>query len=147
MEDIKNTSVENTEITTSTEEEEVKTYTQEEVLALLQKESDKRVTEALKKQQKKYEKQLSLSKLAKLNSLIACLQRLLSEITFCNTIGLIRQSSRIFLSSCNLTFFTHFFKFLLFIIIMFFYKIYIRFNIISNNFNFRSNFTTNFIAS
>ena len=42
---------------------EVKTYTQEEVLALLQKESDKRVTEALKKQQKKYEKQLSLSKL------------------------------------------------------------------------------------
>jgi hypothetical protein len=44
-------------------QEEVKTYTQEEVLALLQKESDKRVTEALKTQQKKYEKQLSLSKL------------------------------------------------------------------------------------
>lgn len=43
--------------------EETKTYTQEEVLALLQKESDKRVTEALKKQQKKYEKQLSLSQL------------------------------------------------------------------------------------
>ena len=63
MEDNKNTSVENIEVTTSTEEEEVKTYTQEEVLALLQKESDKRVTEALKKQQKKYEKQLSLSKL------------------------------------------------------------------------------------
>lgn len=42
---------------------EPKTYTQEEVLALLQSESDKRVTEALKKQQKKYEKQLSLSKL------------------------------------------------------------------------------------
>ena len=42
---------------------ETKTYTQEEVLALLQKESDKRVTEALKKQQRKYEKQLSLSKL------------------------------------------------------------------------------------
>ena len=42
---------------------ETKTYTQEEVLALLQKESDKRVTEALKKQQKKYEKQISLSKL------------------------------------------------------------------------------------
>lgn len=43
--------------------EEVKTYTQEEVMALLQKESDRRVTEALKKQEKKYEKQLSLSKL------------------------------------------------------------------------------------
>ena len=42
---------------------EPKTYTQEEVLALLQKESDRRVTEALKKQQQKYEKQLSLSKL------------------------------------------------------------------------------------
>ena len=42
---------------------EPKTYTQEEVLALLQSESDKRVTEALKKQQRKYEKQLSLSKL------------------------------------------------------------------------------------
>lgn len=42
---------------------ETKTYTQEEVLALLQRESDKRVTEALKKQQRKYEKQISLSKL------------------------------------------------------------------------------------
>ena len=43
--------------------EENKTYTQEEVLALLQSEADKRVTAALKKQQAKYEKQLSLSKL------------------------------------------------------------------------------------
>lgn len=50
---------------TATEQatEETKTYTQEEVLALLQSESDKRVTAALKKQQQKYEKQLSLSKL------------------------------------------------------------------------------------
>ena len=40
-----------------------KTYSQEEVLALLQSETDKRVTQALKKQQAKYEKQLSLSKL------------------------------------------------------------------------------------
>lgn len=40
-----------------------KTYTQEEVLSLLQRESDRRVNEALKKQQKKHEKQLSLSKL------------------------------------------------------------------------------------
>lgn len=44
-------------------QEETKTYTQEEVLALLQSESDKRVQQALKTQAKKYEKQLSLSKL------------------------------------------------------------------------------------
>lgn len=43
--------------------EEVKTYTQDEVMALLQSETDKRVSQALKTQQKKYEKQLSLSKL------------------------------------------------------------------------------------
>lgn len=44
-------------------EPETKTYTQEEVMALLQSETDKRVTAALKTQAKKYEKQLSLSKL------------------------------------------------------------------------------------
>lgn len=43
--------------------EEVKTYTQEEVLALLQSESDKRVAQALKTQQKKFDKQLGLAKL------------------------------------------------------------------------------------
>lgn len=43
--------------------EETKTYTQEEVLKLLQSETDKRVNQALATQQKKYEKQLSLSKL------------------------------------------------------------------------------------
>ncbi len=59
MEELNNTSVE----TEGTQEQEVKTYTQEEVLALLQSESDKRVSQALAKQQKKYEKQLSLSKL------------------------------------------------------------------------------------
>lgn len=48
---------------TQTQEAENKTYTQEEVMALLQSETDKRVTAALKTQQKKYEKQLSLSKL------------------------------------------------------------------------------------
>ena len=42
---------------------ETKTYTQEEVLKLIQSETDKRVTQALKTQQKKYEQQLSLSKL------------------------------------------------------------------------------------
>lgn len=64
MEDI-NTSVntENTEVESTQEETTTKTYTQEEVLKLLQSETDKRVSAALKTQQKKYEKQLSLSKL------------------------------------------------------------------------------------
>ena len=64
----------NEELTTTVTEEEAgavettateqpKTFTQEEVLKLIQAESDKRVTAALKTQQKKYEKQLSLSKL------------------------------------------------------------------------------------
>lgn len=57
-----NTNVSNETVETATEQD-VKTYTQEEVLALLQSESDKRVAQALKTQQKKYEKQLSLSKL------------------------------------------------------------------------------------
>lgn len=65
MEDVTNTSVNEEEVVeqTTEQQEEVKTYTQEEVLALLQKETDKRVSQALKTQQKKYEKQLSLSKL------------------------------------------------------------------------------------
>ena len=50
-------------VETTTTEETAKTYTLEEVNALLQSETDKRVTAALKTQQKKYEKQLSLSKL------------------------------------------------------------------------------------
>ncbi|MBR4407257.1 MAG: DUF4355 domain-containing protein [Clostridia bacterium] len=45
------------------QEQETKTYTQDEVLALLQSETDKRVAQALKTQQKKFDKQLSLSKL------------------------------------------------------------------------------------
>lgn len=40
-----------------------KTYTKEEVLALIQSESDKRVQQALKTQQRKHEKEMSLSKL------------------------------------------------------------------------------------
>lgn len=60
-EEMNNTSVETG--AEGSQEQEVKTYTQEEVLALLQSETDKRVTAALKTQQKKYEKQLSLSKL------------------------------------------------------------------------------------
>ena len=59
-----NTSVnENGEVNAPEVNEDAKTYTQEEVLALLQSETDKRVSQALKTQQKKYEKQLSLSKL------------------------------------------------------------------------------------
>lgn len=44
-------------------EETVKTYTQDEVLKLLQSETDKRVTEALKTQAKKHEREMTLSKL------------------------------------------------------------------------------------
>ena len=61
-ENLNNTSVDTQAVETSAAEE-TKTYTQEEVFALLQSEADKRVTAALKKQQAKYEKQLSLSKL------------------------------------------------------------------------------------
>ena len=61
-----NTGVETTgaEGTPATEQQnENKTYTLEEVQALIQSETDKRVTAALKTQQKKYEKKLSLSNL------------------------------------------------------------------------------------
>ena len=51
-------SIESTENTETT-----KVFTQEEVLKLLQSETDKRVTQALNKQKKKFEKELSLSKL------------------------------------------------------------------------------------
>ena len=48
----------------STQQEENKTtFTAEEVARLIQSESDKRVTDALKKQEKKYQKQLSLAQL------------------------------------------------------------------------------------
>ena len=66
MEETTNSNVnvnEGQEQSTVAPETEVKTYTQDEVLALLQSETDKRVNQALKTQQKKYEKQLSLSKL------------------------------------------------------------------------------------
>lgn len=64
MEENTNVNVNETNIETNNNgSEQVKTYTQEEVLQLLQSETDKRVNQALKTQQKKYEKQLSLSKL------------------------------------------------------------------------------------
>ena len=57
----------NTSVETATAadgmQEQAKTYTEQEVLALIQSETDKRVTQALKTQQKKHEKELSLSKL------------------------------------------------------------------------------------
>lgn len=64
MEENKNQGVTDNSANEQTEQQsEQKTYTQDEVLKLLQSESDRRVTQALAKQQKKYEKQLSLSNL------------------------------------------------------------------------------------
>ena len=62
MEENKNDSVELQE-EGQQKEEEAKTYTQEEVMALLQQEADRRVTQALAKQKKEYEKKYSLSQL------------------------------------------------------------------------------------
>ena len=62
MDETMNTTNVSEETVENTDQQE-KTYTQEEVLKLLQVESDKRVSQALKTQQKRYEKQLSLSKL------------------------------------------------------------------------------------
>jgi len=42
---------------------EAKTYTEDEVKKLLQAETDRRVSQALDKQKKKYEKEISLSQL------------------------------------------------------------------------------------
>lgn len=55
--------INNTKTTETDEAQEKETYTKEELLALIQSESDRRVTQALDTQRKKYEKQLSLSKL------------------------------------------------------------------------------------
>lgn len=63
MENFIDTSVNENEVVTDTTTTEAKTFTEEEVVALIQSEADKRVSQALKTQQKKYEKQLSLSKL------------------------------------------------------------------------------------
>ena len=69
MEDNKNTQVTGAETTdTSTTGTEIKTYTQEEVDALLQREGDKRVTEALRKAERKNaEKVKEAQKLAQMN--------------------------------------------------------------------------------
>ena len=54
---------ENSTVETMEQEQEEKTYSAEEVAKLLQQETDRRVSAALAKQQKKHEKQMSLSKL------------------------------------------------------------------------------------
>lgn len=73
--------------TVETPQEQNKVYTQEEVLALIQSESDKRVTQALKTQQMKFDKQLSLSKLdgnerekAEKDNRIAELEQIVAEM-------------------------------------------------------------------
>ena len=66
MEDNTNTNInvnDDQQFDNNSSDKDVKTYTQEEVLKLIQSEADKRVNQALATQQKKYEKQLSLSKL------------------------------------------------------------------------------------
>lgn len=65
MADLINTSVnDNQDVAVEeTTTQEARTFSEEEVMALIQSEADKRVSQALKTQQKKYEKQISLSKL------------------------------------------------------------------------------------
>ena len=46
-----------------TEQKETKTYAEEDILKLIESESNRRVSQALAKQKKQYEKQISLSKL------------------------------------------------------------------------------------
>lgn len=64
MDNFENTSVEETTATTTEQNDDsAKTYTQEEVAKMLQQESDRRVTAALAKQKREFDKKLSLSKL------------------------------------------------------------------------------------
>ena len=62
-EGIINNGTEGTEGAAGSQSGENKTYTQEEVLKLIQSESDKRVSAALKTAEKKWQKQISLSQL------------------------------------------------------------------------------------
>lgn len=62
-EEIINNGTEGTEGAAGSQQEESKTFTAEEVAKLIQSETDKRVTAALKTQEKKYQKQLSLAQL------------------------------------------------------------------------------------
>lgn len=87
MDNLENTSVNGNGAVEGAQGEEVKTYTQEEVMALLQKETDKRVSQALNTQKKKYEREISLSKLdgaererAEKDNKIAELEQLIAEM-------------------------------------------------------------------
>jgi hypothetical protein len=71
----------------TTVNETTKTFTYDEVMALIQSESDKRTNQALAKQKKQYEKQLSLSKLdgderekAEKDNKIAELEQMIAEM-------------------------------------------------------------------
>ena len=80
--------INDTGVETGTDEgQETKTFTYEEVMALIQSESDKRTNQALAKQKKQYEKQLSLSKLdgderekAEKDNKIAELEQMIAEM-------------------------------------------------------------------
>ena len=63
MDNIENTSVEMTEQVEETTTTETTTYTKEQVMEMLQKETDRRVSSALAKQKKEFDKKMSLSKL------------------------------------------------------------------------------------
>ena len=87
MENITDNVIETGAEGTGTENQETKTFTYEEVMALIQSESDKRTNQALAKQKKQYEKQLSLSKLdgderekAERESRIAELEQMIAEM-------------------------------------------------------------------
>lgn len=62
MDNFENTGIETTE-QEQTQTEEAITYTKEQVAEMLQKETDRRVTQALAKQKKEFDKKMSLSKL------------------------------------------------------------------------------------
>ena len=88
MDENTNIDVETGAAEVGTENQETpKTFTYEEVMALIQSESDKRTNQALAKQKKQYEKQLSLSKLdgderekAERESRIAELEQMIAEM-------------------------------------------------------------------
>lgn len=86
MENLNDIDIE-TKVDETTENQETKTFTYEEVMALIQSESDKRTNQALAKQKKQYEKQLSLSKLdgderekAEKDNKIAELEQMIAEM-------------------------------------------------------------------
>lgn len=63
MDNFENTGIETTAEQQQNENEEATTYTKEQVAEMLQKETDRRVTQALAKQKKEFDKKMSLSKL------------------------------------------------------------------------------------